>query len=262
MPTITVVTAVLPGRHEHLPATHQSLTEQQLPSGWDWQWIVQEDGDTGIPAESLPSDDRIEYSTGRWSRAATARTLGLGRASGELIRALDADDLLPHGALARDIDALLTHPIAWCVSPTLDLNGDGSMSPGPRDPLPGPLPSGVLADGERDDLLQVVGTTMCAYTDLVRALGGWQALPGIEDVALLLAAEAVSDGWMLAQPGLLYRKWPRSSTQEVGHTDGDEQTARRKVVLDRVSALRASGWRWDLARQAGKLVDRRSAGQT
>ena len=115
--------------------------------------------------------------------------------------------MLTDGALSRDISTLAAGTgIAWCVSPEIDLLPDGSLRAGPRDPDPGPLPPGCLAEGERSGMLQVLGNTMCAiYTELVRALGGWQALPS-EDVALLLAAEAVADGWMLSMPGLLYRR--------------------------------------------------------
>lgn len=63
-------------------------------------------------------------------------------------------------------------------------------------------------------MLQVLGSTLCTYTELVRAVGGWPALPA-EDVGLLLAAEAVAHGWMLPEPGLRYRRWPGSSTAHI-----------------------------------------------
>lgn len=246
MPVISVITAVIDGKHQYLRDTYQSLCAQEMPPGWSWQWVVQEDGQTGRPlAELPPSDPRISVGMARHGRAATARTLALARAEGMLMRTLDADDLLPPGALARDITTLMSHPeVGWCVSAALDLLPDGSLRPGPRDPAPGLLPPGVLAEGERVGLLPVVGTTLCTYTSLVRALGGWQALPADEDVALLLAVEAVADGWMIAEPGLLYRRWEGNSTGGDDHHCPSERAARRAALLDRADALRATGWRW------------------
>lgn len=244
MPVISVITAVLAGKHQYLGEVHDSLCRQEMPHGWQWQWIVQEDGETGKPLARLPDDPRISPGKGRRGRASTARTTALSRAGGILVRALDADDLLPPGALMREITVLTEHPdIAWCVSPAIDLLPDGAMRPGPRDPQPGPLPPGFLAEGEREGLFQVVGGTMCAYTDLVKALGGWPAV-GSEDVGLLLAAEAVSNGWMLAEPGLIYRRWPGSSTSHLDKRKPSAWEARRTVVLDRVEAIQAVGWQW------------------
>jgi glycosyltransferase involved in cell wall biosynthesis len=246
VPTVSIITAVLAGRHQYLREAYASLCRQEMPAGWTWQWIVQEDGESGLPAAELPDDPRISSGTGRHRGAATARTLALGRASGVLLRTLDADDLLPDGALLRDITTLIEQPqVGWCVSGALDLLPDGSLLPGPRDPEPGPLPPGFLTEGQRNGALQVVGTTMCTYTDLVRVLGGWQALPADEDVALMLAAEAVADGWMIGEPGLLYRQWPGSSTADhTTHRHPVEEKARNAVLLDRAAALSATGWRF------------------
>jgi hypothetical protein len=245
MPVISLVTAVLSGRHEYLGETGESLARQEMPSGWEWQWVVQEDGDTGVPLAALPRDRRISVGTGPRVHHSIARTIALSRVEGVLVRVLDADDLLPDGALKRDILALTSNPdAAWCVSPALDLMPDGELRPGPRDPDPGPLPRGLLVDGERRGLLPVLGTTVCTYTALVHALGGWQALPGAEDVALMLAVEAVSDGWMLAEPGLIYRRWPGARTFGEDRTVASASTPGRDVMLARVGSLHDGGWRW------------------
>lgn len=244
---ISIVTAVLAGRHDHLLAAYESLCEQELPDGWEWQWIVQEDGETGEPASVLPADERILTGNGPRGRQAMARTLALSRADGVLVRALDADDVLPKGALAQEITALVANPsIAWSVSPALDLLDDGTIRPGPRDPDPGPLPRSFLVDGARNGLLQVMATTFCGYTELVRAVGGWSPLPAGEEVALLLAAEAVSDGLMLPNPGLLYRRWSGNTTPHVDKSKPHfgSHDAVHSVPIARADALRATGWRW------------------
>lgn len=181
-----------------------------------------------------------------------ARTVALSRVDGVLLRTLDADDLLPPDALEREVDALTSNPgMAWCVSGAVDFYPDGSMHPGPRDPAPGPLPASYFADGERNGLLQVIGTTLCTYTELVRAVGGWPAVLS-EDVALLLAVEAVSAGLMLEEPGLLYRRWHGQSSafKDAGAKQPDSD--HRTVMLGHVAALKSAGWRWQPA--AGALA--------
>ncbi|GGJ01535.1 hypothetical protein GCM10011581_43410 [Saccharopolyspora subtropica] len=89
---------------------------------------------------------------------------------------------------------------------------------------------------------------MCTYTALVRALGGWPALFADEDVALMLAVEAVAPGLMLAEPGLHYRKWPGATTANVQDYRPEQGHARNEVILSRVDALQEIGWRWNPAR--------------
>lgn len=245
MPTISLVTPVLAGLDEYLPALYESIETQQMPDGWKWEWLVQEDGETTDPARRLPDDPRIHFDTGTRGRAATARTLALARATGELMRTVDADDILLPGALARDIDALTTNPaIGWVVSPAVDLWPSGETVTGPRDPESGPLPDRALYNGESRGLLPVLGCTLAAHSDLIRAVGGWQALPVDEDVALLVAVEAVAPGWMLAEPSIYYRKWPGQTTSGRDASGEAPDSPRRRVILDRADVLRRSGWRW------------------
>jgi len=253
MPTYSLITAVLDGHHEHLPETYDSLRAQELPDGWDWEWIVREDGETGRPLSLLPSDPRISSSTGPRGRSATARTLALGRARGVVVRALDADDLLTSGALRRDIETLRNHPdVGWCMSPTTDLLPDGTERPGELIADPGNVQLGYFLDArDQVDLLGVAGSALCAYTDLVRAAGGWPALPANDDVALLLAVEEVSAGWMIDKPSLLYRRWPGSTTEALDQAVVDAADDRRNAMLATARSLRSTGWRWEPPRAVG-----------
>lgn len=132
---ITVITAVHPPAAKFLADAYKSLTEQQLPDGWDWQWVIQEDGETDGVTPHLPDDPRISFGQGRQGRAAIARTLGLSRAEGEYVKVLDADDMLTPGALARDLQALASDSsLGWATSRVLDLLPDGSTVGFDQDP--------------------------------------------------------------------------------------------------------------------------------
>lgn len=246
MPTISVITPVHSRGDRYLPETYESINSQRLPEGWNLQWVIQEDGYSGTPLAQVPDKPWISKGQGRPGGAARARTLALLRAKGELLRTLDADDAFPdQETLARDIAVLTAHSdLGWCVAPALDLHPDGSLHPGPCDPAPGRLPSGVLLASLRGGALPVMGTTMTAHTDLVRALGGWPALPGFEDAALLLACEAVSDGWMQEQPGEIYRKHATQSTAAAEYKNPQERHDRVSAGIERAAALSGTGWRW------------------
>ncbi|MFJ5897447.1 glycosyltransferase family 2 protein [Streptomyces sp. NPDC093064] len=247
---VTVITAVHAPGAKYLPAAYKSLTEQELPNGWEWQWVIQEDGETDAVAPYVPEDDRVSFGQGRAGRAAMARTMGLSRVRGEYIKVLDADDMLTPGTLARDIAALADGEIGWTTSRVLDLLPDGSTVGFDQDPPAGPIEMCAVLDHWKahDYRAQVHPATLCMRRDLVLALGGWMALPASEDTGLLLALNAVSRGWFHAETGLLYRKWPGQVTSQAAHTHEGEREARMAVVEARARALAAlPGWRFGSA---------------
>ncbi|MEV0403363.1 glycosyltransferase family 2 protein [Actinoallomurus sp. NPDC050550] len=237
---ISIVTAAYQPVPEFLRAAYESILVQDLPPGWTWQWVVQEDGEAGDVAALLPEDPRVSPGHGRRGGAGVARTLALSRVRGELVTVLDADDLLMPGALARDIEMLERHPdIAWATSRALDLLPDGS-----RVRVDGEPPEGRVARGtllrlwkERGHRLPVVPATLCVRRELLFALGGWMALPASADTGLLLGADAVSDGYFSAEPSMLYRKWSGQVTKQAAHVDAVELSARVQVIEQRAVAL-------------------------
>ncbi|MFI5777473.1 glycosyltransferase [Nocardia sp. NPDC051570] len=237
---ISIVTPVRQGVPEYLLKAYESLARQVLPNRWNWEWVVQADGlDQLSIAEVLPQDDRIRFAAGRHGGPGVARTLALGRVNGELVKVLDADDQLAAGALARDIDALKLYDIGWTTSRAVDLLPDGSTLEFDDNPSEGIVARGrVLTHWlSHDYRAQVHPATMCIRTQLALALGGWMGLPASEDTGLLLAANAVTDGYFSATVGLLYRKWPGQATAQAAHTDEDDLAARRAVIHRRAVAL-------------------------
>ncbi|MFI8194285.1 glycosyltransferase [Streptomyces sp. NPDC085946] len=244
---ISVVTPVYDGGATYLLETYESVREERerLPDGWDLQWLVQEDGTTGKPLGRLPAEPWISPGTAGKGGAAVARTMALPRATGELVRTLDADDLLTPGALVRDIAAMESHPeMGWCISAGLDLLPDGSTKPGPYDPPEGPLTYKTLLAAYDDDHFPVVAAHLTARTPLLLAVGGWPALPAWETIAAVLLCAAVSDGWMIAAPGGFYRKHPAQTTAQAAYADVADASELRTIVRAQAEALHATGWRW------------------
>ncbi|WP_245698435.1 glycosyltransferase family 2 protein [Streptomyces lydicamycinicus] len=242
---IIIVTAVHPPSAHFLPDAYRSLCQQELPEGWEWHWVIQEDGTSDAVAPHVPDDARVTFRQGRAGGPGVARTIALAHAEGEYLKVLDADDQLAPGALARDLAALEGDPsLGWATSRVLDLLPDGSTAGFPGDPEPGPIERGAVleywkANGFR---AQVHPATLFMRRDLVLALGGWMALPASEDTGLLLALNATSRGWFSSEVGLHYRKWPGQATSQPSHTETAEREARMAVVEARARELGRLNW--------------------
>ena len=245
---VSIVTAVhVPSVH-YLPEAYASIVSQEMPAGWDWQWLVQEDGTTGAAEAALPDDDRISIGAGRPLGQGVARTYALSRADGDLIKVLDSDDVLTPGALAREIDVFSKNAdVGWTTCRVLDLLPDGSTAGFEGDPAGGKLERGsVLAFWRAHNYrASVHPATLCMRRNLVLALGGWMALPAGEDTGLLLALDAVSGGYFLSEPGLFYRKWTGQVTADPSHIEPTEWAARNRVIDARAQTLTtmfSDGW--------------------
>ncbi|KAB8171116.1 glycosyltransferase [Streptomyces sp. 3MP-14] len=245
---VTVVTAVHAPSAPFLAEAYESIRAQELPAGWDWQWVIQEDGVSDTVRQAVPEDPRISFGQGRPGGPGVARTMGLARAEGAFLKVLDSDDMLTPGTLARDLAVLTRSPsVGWTTSRALDLFPDGSTKGFDQDPQDGPLERGEVFRHWRanDHRPQVIPGSLCVRTELVLALGGWMALPASEDTGLLLALNTVSRGWFIREPGLYYRKWPGQVTSQAPHVDKEERAARAAVAEARVRALEAlGGWRF------------------
>ncbi|MFD9000862.1 glycosyltransferase family 2 protein [Streptomyces sp. NPDC059582] len=251
---VIIVTAVHAPSARFLPEAYESLREQRLPAGWEWHWLIQEDGRTEEVRPYVPDDERVTFGQGRPGGPGVARTIALARADGAYVKVLDADDRLPAGALARDLAVLEADPaVGWTTSRVLDLLPDGSTAGFPGDPENGPVERGAVLDFWQANgfRAQVHPATLCVRRDLLVALGGWMALPASEDTGLLLALNSVSRGWFSSEVGLLYRKWEGQATGQAAHVDAAERDARMAVVAERARALARFQWRYPVADRPG-----------
>ncbi|MBF6179908.1 glycosyltransferase [Nocardia otitidiscaviarum] len=241
---ISVITPVYNPDPDHLKAACDSVISQELPKGWSLEWVIQEDGSTNAAEEILRgADERISFHTGRRGGVALTRNLALANSRGELIKNLDADDVLMPGVLGRDIETLTASngEIAWTTSRLLDLLPDGSTVGFDNDPPHGQLLPGVVLDHWRSHnyRLPVHPTTICIRRSLVTALGGWMGVPGSDDTGMLIAASILATGFFDSEVGLLYRKHPGQETASQAHNHPEEWHARMRLIDERAQALMA-----------------------
>jgi len=241
---ISIITPVYNPVPEHLKEAYESLRSQELPQGWAWEWVVQEDGRTGAAQDPLPEDSRISFGSGRHGGQAITRNLGLARAQGSLIKNLDQDDVLAPETLARDIAVLSEdRAIGWTTSRVLDLLPDGTTIGFENDPAAGRLEPGFVFEHwqSHNYRLPVHPTTICIRRTLATALGGWMAVPGSDDTGLLVAASIVSVGYFTDEVGLLYRKWSGQATANAEHTEPIEWNLRMALIRERAESLSKYG---------------------
>ncbi len=243
MTLISVITAVAVGTPaDHLAAAYASLTDQGLPVGHQWEWVVQLDGNGALELpEPATRDDRVLAGRGPHGGPAMARNLALARSSGAIVVNLDADDQLTHGALGRIVDALIDPDTGWATSAVIDLHPDGSQRRFDADPPDGRLHRGTVTKHwtTHDWALLVHPSTLAARRELVIAIGGWLGAPVSEDMGLLVALDQLAHGTFIAEPGVLRRIH-------------DQQMTRRPDHQHLVAGLR--GLVWERARALEDLI--------
>jgi glycosyltransferase involved in cell wall biosynthesis len=242
MPKISVLTPVHASARPYLADTARSLLDQELPTGWEFEWIVQADGlDGNRLRPDFPDDPRIQFEAdGAALGPAMTRNLGLARATGEFVQPLDADDLLLPGALATLAAAIDAHPqIHWAFGQAADLMPDGSrVTFDPWIPPAGLMPAGRLSSwvASHNGQSPIPCAGVAYRTTTLRAVGGWAALPVGEDVALLVTVSALTDGWQDSATTWLYRQHPDQISR---HPAQPQWSAiAKQVALQRISALR------------------------
>lgn len=237
---VSVITAVAgtadPG---HVAEAYASLTSQAGDIAWEW--VVQLDTATGGPElpKALTGDPRVSVGRNQSAGPALARTTALARARGDVVVVLDVDDRLTEHALVDIVTVLEDVPdVGWTTAPVVDLLPGGSTSAWPHDPPAGRLSAGtVTTQWSATAQLAVHPATLACRRHLLIAAGGWMALPVSEEVALLVALDAMSDGWFHHRPGLLRRTHPGQMTRLPHHESSKESV--RGLVLERAAALAA-----------------------
>lgn len=217
---VSVLTPTRAHNADFLDEVAVSVRAQQLPPGWTWEWIVQEDGDeprlAGRVARLAAGDRRVRYAANGVQRGAPAtRRAAFARSRGEVVVGMDHDDRFVAGGLARLLAALAAHPDAgWACGRCVWLQPDGVHTWHKPDVLAaGRQPPGTIARWFADTGDWPFPSAFAAYRrEAVTAAGEWPDLPRSDDAALLLAVDADRSGVWVDADVACYRRWPRQKT--------------------------------------------------
>jgi glycosyltransferase involved in cell wall biosynthesis len=242
MPLLSVITAGYAPKGDYLADTVESLLAQELPAGWDFEWVFQEDGSSPSLAGLAGRVPQVRYQANHEPLGiAATRNLALSRARGDLVRVLDHDDVLLPGGLGRPIPLFATSWCPWWVlskADEIDFGGVRRNCPPPR--WIGEVPAGRL--GPVTDAVgrwSVYSAGMTARTDIVRALGGWLGVPRAEDVGLLTALAEIRAGYVDAEVSWLYRRHPGQTHLGANWQAREMQAVR--LVTQRLEGIRSAG---------------------
>jgi hypothetical protein len=241
--TFSLITAAHPLSLGHLAETARSVAAQRLPAGWQIEWCAWADGDSDeqlrgclAGVRSVPGLAVLIGNTSRHMGPAACRNIALAHATGELVRQLDADDLLLPDAIADDIGQMSDLGLAFCCSGTQNVDDSGEMWPWEGVPEEGYIERRQLYEwwAAGEGLAEIHNGTVCARTELLRLIGGWMDMWPNEDAAVLVMLGELGRGHYRRKHSHVYRFWDGSST-----ADFDVDTlAQDERLLSTAAAIR------------------------
>ena len=245
---LSIITAAYAPLADYFDETIKSVMRQDLPAGWEIEWLIQEDGETPGLASRVANLPNVHYSANRaHTGIAATRNLALTRATGEIVQVLDHDDVLLPGALSQLLPHFENPETHWVVGQADDLLPDGS-----RRTYESALPFGPVQPGAVNDWAIEHGGNWpihCAgllmRTTLVRALGGWGGAPVDDDIIMFAALSECVGGHNVPDTTWLYRVHARQTSKSA--TWRERSSDGRRIALQRVQAIRTVGLRPDPA---------------
>jgi len=244
VPLVSVLTPTQAHNANYIGALWNSLIGQVLPAGWEWEWLVQEDGANPAVRDLLPDDPRIRYDALRvWLGGATTRNVALARAGGDLVAGMDHDDWYQPGGLAALVRPLAVDPaIAWSCARIRWCNPDGTTWVKPDVFAPGRIEPGRIADSfvRTNDFPFPASIATYRRTHLL-AHGGWPAVARSTDAVLLAAFSTHWAGFWVDRVVATYRRWPAQHTVQPADIAIRDLPHVRGVIAQRLAAERALG---------------------
>ncbi|HEY1972621.1 MAG TPA: glycosyltransferase [Pseudonocardia sp.] len=242
MPLVSVLTPTQAHNAVHIRALWDSLDTQVLAPGWEWEWLVQEDGPQPAVRDLLPEDPRIRYDAlGVQLGGAATRNVALARAAGDLIAGMDHDDWYEPGGLAALAQPLAADPIvAWSCARIRWQNPDGASWVKPDVFPAGRIEPGLIADTftRTNDFPFPAAIAAYRRTHLV-AHGGWSAVARSADAVLLAAFSTRWPGIWVDRTVATYRRWPAQHTAQPTDIAIRDLPQVRGVIGQRLAAERA-----------------------
>ena len=242
MRRISVITAAYGPLAGYFAETIRSVTQQELPEGWELEWLVQEDGDSPALESVVAGVSGVRYSANMAHVGiAATRNLALARATGDVVQVLDHDDLFLPGAFVALLSRFDDPGVHWVVGQADDLLPDGT-----RRTYESALPFGRVEAGAvnswaeaHDGNWPVHCAGLLMRTNLVRVFGGWGGTPVDDDIVMFSALSECVDGFNDPATTWLYRIHERQTHKSARWRERSADG--RRIALQRVEAIRAAG---------------------
>ncbi|WP_326731819.1 glycosyltransferase [Streptomyces phaeochromogenes] len=211
---VVTPTRLRPDRIAYLLELYASLRNQDV----SWEWVLALDGvhEEGVP-EVVRTDARVKViALPRPVGAGAARNFAVNEVTAEWLTTSDDDDVLPAQSLSARLRYAQKHDLGWCAGWSADLRPDSSITTWRCS-----TPPGLHAPGDvwrhwatPDSTIPIGPTTLLARTEIVRASGGYAALPQGEDYAYLVGVTGAARGALLPTVVYHYRKHAEQMTAQ------------------------------------------------
>ncbi|MDW4910675.1 glycosyltransferase family 2 protein [Streptomyces sp. ADMS] len=211
---VVTPTRLRPDRIAYLLELYASLREQDL--GWEWVLALDGVSEEGVP-KVLRADARVKVvALPKPVGAGAARNFAVNEVSADWLTTSDDDDVLPAQSLSVRLRYAQRHDLGWCAGWSADLHPDRSITPWRCS-----TPPGFHAPGDvwrywasPDSTIPIGPTTLLARTAIVRASGGYAALPQGEDYAYFVGVTGAARGALLPTVVYHYRKHSEQMTAQ------------------------------------------------
>lgn len=242
MPLVSVITPTQAHNADHIGALWTSLLDQELPLGWEAEWLVQEDGVAPSLRDRLPDDERVHYDAlGVQIGGPATRNAALARARGDIVAGMDHDDWYAPGGLNALVTALLDDRDAgWSCGQCRWENPDGATWVKPDVYPPGRIEPEQIAETfvTTNDFPFPAAFTAFRRVPLI-AHGGWPAVARSTDSVLLAAFSARWPGVWIDRVVATYRRWPHQATVQPADIAVRDVPHVRGVIAQQLAARRA-----------------------
>lgn len=239
---LSIVTAAYAPLSDYFDETISSVLGQEVPNGWEFEWLIQEDGEVPGLASTVEHLPNIRYAANRaHTGIAATRNLALTRATGDVVQVLDHDDVLLPGAWTRILPHFDQPDVHWAVGQADDLLSDGSRR-GYESAIDfGRVPAGLVNTWaiEHGGNWPIHCAGLFLRTELVRALGGWGGAPVDDDIIMFAGLSELVDGYNDSAVTWLYRVHERQTSKSA--TWRERSSDGRRIALQRIEAVRAVG---------------------
>ncbi|WUX57228.1 glycosyltransferase [Streptomyces niveus] len=211
---VVTPTRLRPDRIAYLLKLYASLRDQDV----SWEWVLALDGvSAGHVPEVMRTDTRVKVvALPRPVGAGAARNFAMNEVTADWLTTSDDDDVLPAQSLSARLRYGQEHDLGWCAGWSADLHPDCSITTWRCSTPPGfHAPGDVWRHWASPDSTIPIGpTTLLARTEIVRASGGYAALPQGEDYAYLVGVTGAARGALLPTVVYHYRKHAEQMTAQ------------------------------------------------